>query len=176
VPCYWDRARYLTLWNRLDRRAVGVLQERVFPAQIRHSDAARSGSFGRRWRERGRAVRRSDGEEVEAYEADTDQGGSGGHGHAEASNGRGRRVSGERPLDWRWAALHILTGEVGAWRVLADGFDDLTCESSAPQQAQVRSRQERVGDLRTAQVAWFVVQGWSGACSGSRPMPTSPPW
>lgn len=59
-----------------------------------------------------------------------------------------------------WVALHILTGDIEAGRVLAEGLDDLTCESSAPQQVQVKSRQERVGDFRTAEVARFVVQAW----------------
>jgi hypothetical protein len=59
-----------------------------------------------------------------------------------------------------WVALHILTGDIEAGRVLAEGLDDLTCESSPPQQVQVKSRQERVGDFRTAEVAQFVVQAW----------------
>jgi hypothetical protein len=59
-----------------------------------------------------------------------------------------------------WVALHILTGDIEAGRVLAEGLDELTCESSAPQQVQVKSRQERVEDFRTAEVARFVVQAW----------------
>ena len=59
-----------------------------------------------------------------------------------------------------WVALHVLTGDIDAARVLAEGLEDLTCESSAPQQVQVKSRQERVGDFRTAEVARFVVQAW----------------
>jgi hypothetical protein len=59
-----------------------------------------------------------------------------------------------------WVALHILSGDIDAGRVLAEGLDDLTCESRAPQQVQVKSRQERVGDFRTAEVARFVVQAW----------------
>ncbi len=59
-----------------------------------------------------------------------------------------------------WVALQVLTGGIDAGRVLAEGFDDLSCESSAPQQVQVKSRQERVGDFRTAEVARFVVQAW----------------
>ena len=59
-----------------------------------------------------------------------------------------------------WVALHALAGDIDAWRVIAEGLDDLTCEASAPQQVQVKSRQERVGDFRTAEVARFVVQAW----------------
>jgi hypothetical protein len=59
-----------------------------------------------------------------------------------------------------WIALRVLTGDIEAGRILAEGLDDLTCESSAPQQVQVKSRQERVGDFRTAEVAGFVVQAW----------------
>ena len=59
-----------------------------------------------------------------------------------------------------WVALHVLTGDIDAGRVLAEGFDDLTCESSAPQQVQVKSRQERVGDFSSAEVARFLAQAW----------------
>jgi hypothetical protein len=59
-----------------------------------------------------------------------------------------------------WVALQVLTGEIDAERVLAEGFDDLTCEGVASQQVQVKSRQERVGDFRIAEVARFVVQAW----------------
>ena len=59
-----------------------------------------------------------------------------------------------------WVALRILTGDINAGRLLPEGLDDLTCEGSAPEQVQVKSRQERVGDFRTAEVARFVVQAW----------------
>lgn len=59
-----------------------------------------------------------------------------------------------------WVALQVLTGDIEAGRVLAEGFEDLTCESSAPQQVQVKSRQERVGGFRIGEVARFVVQAW----------------
>ncbi len=59
-----------------------------------------------------------------------------------------------------WLALHVLTGDLDAGRVLPEGFEDLTCEGRTPQQVQVKSRQERVGDFRTADVARFVVKAW----------------
>ncbi|WP_326943735.1 hypothetical protein OG439_27680 [Amycolatopsis sp. NBC_01307] len=59
-----------------------------------------------------------------------------------------------------WVALQILAGGIEPGRVVAEGFEDLTCESSAPQQVQVKSRQERVGDFRVAEVARFVVEAW----------------
>ncbi|WIX92577.1 hypothetical protein [Amycolatopsis sp. DG1A-15b] len=59
-----------------------------------------------------------------------------------------------------WVALQVLSGGIEPGRVVAEGFEDLTCESSAPQQVQVKSRQERVGDFRVAEVARFVVQAW----------------
>lgn len=59
-----------------------------------------------------------------------------------------------------WVALQVLTGSLKAVRVLAEGFEDLTCEGAVPQQVQVKSRQERVGDFRIAEVARFVVQAW----------------
>jgi hypothetical protein len=59
-----------------------------------------------------------------------------------------------------WVAVQIQTGDIDAVRVIAEGFDDLTCESNPPQQVQVKSRQERVGEFRTAEVARFVVQAW----------------
>lgn len=51
-------------------------------------------------------------------------------------------------------------GGIEAGRVLAEGFKDLTCESSSPLQVQVKSLQERGGDFRVAEVARFVVQAW----------------
>lgn len=59
-----------------------------------------------------------------------------------------------------WVALQVLTGDIDAGRVLPEGFEDLTCESSTPQQVQVKSRQERVGDFRAAELARFVVKAW----------------
>src|SRR4051794_30749930 len=57
-----------------------------------------------------------------------------------------------------WVALQVLSGGIDPGRVVAEGFEDLSCESSTPQQVQVKSRQERVGDFRVAEVARFVIQ------------------
>ena len=65
-----------------------------------------------------------------------------------------------------WVALRVLVGEIAPGRVLPEAFDDLTCESSPPQQVQVKSRQERVGEFRTAEVARFVVEAWQRALKG----------
>jgi len=59
-----------------------------------------------------------------------------------------------------WVAVQVLSGDIDATRVIAEGLDDLTCESSAPQQVQVKSRQERVGAFRTTEVARFVADAW----------------
>jgi RecA/RadA recombinase len=56
--------------------------------------------------------------------------------------------------------VQILTGDIDAERLLAEGLDDLTCESSASQQVQVKSRQERVGEFQSAEVVRFIVQAW----------------
>jgi hypothetical protein len=74
-----------------------------------------------------------------------------------ASAGRGFRY---QDLVGAWVALRVLTGSVEADRVVAEGQEDLSCEGNAPQQIQVKSRQERVGDFRASEVAAFVLAVW----------------
>lgn len=66
-----------------------------------------------------------------------------------------------------WVALQVLTGDIDAGRVLPEGFEDLTCESGTPQQVQVKSRQERVGDFRAASRATPNRSAIATASSGS---------
>jgi hypothetical protein len=74
-----------------------------------------------------------------------------------ATAGRGFRY---QDLVGAWIALRLLTGELGAERLVAEGLEDLTCEGGVVQQIQVKSRQQRMGHFSPSEVAGFIVGVW----------------
>jgi hypothetical protein len=74
-----------------------------------------------------------------------------------ANSGRGYHY---QDMVGAWVCLRMLSGAMGAERLLAEGLDDLTCEGSPALQIQVKSRQERVGHFTVGEVARFVLEGW----------------
>ena len=52
-----------------------------------------------------------------------------------------------------WLCARLLSGELLADRVVPEGYEDLSCEGMNGWEVQVKSRQERVGDFSSADVA-----------------------
>lgn len=57
-----------------------------------------------------------------------------------------------------WLCGRVLAGELVVGRVVPEGFEDLACEGEQPVHVQVKSRQERVGDFSSSEVAALVLE------------------
>lgn len=74
-----------------------------------------------------------------------------------ATAGRGYHY---QDLVGAWVGLRMLTGDVPAERLVAEGLEDLSCEGTPGHEVQVKSRQGRIGEFGTGEAAKHVVDAW----------------